>query len=53
MTINIGYEIGDIITVNGVKYEVKGVHIYVDADSNVRKTRIHIGNGKFITIENY
>ena len=52
MNIVVPYKIGDSIEVNGVRYTIRGIHIYITQDSDVIKWRFHIGRGRFVTIEN-
>ncbi len=51
MLINIPYEIGDKITVNGEKKTIKGLHIYLNREEKISNIRAHIGKAKYITIE--
>ena len=51
MTIHIPYEIGEIVKNGGVEHEIKGIHIYVTMTGEVNKIRLHVGNSKFITID--
>lgn len=50
MKINISFEIGDRIFVDGKLKTIKGIHIYVGENGVIKKYRFHIGNSNFITI---
>jgi hypothetical protein len=50
MTIEIPFEIGDTIVVDGVEETIKGVHVYIGNDGRIRKWRLYIGHMRFITI---
>ena len=34
-----------------VEHGIKGIHIYVTMTGEVNKIRLHVGNSKFITID--
>ena len=51
MTLNIPYEIGEEVILDGKKETIYGIHIFIKQDSSVGGYRLHIGNGKFITVE--
>lgn len=52
MQLDVPYKIGDEIEVDGQTFTIKGIHIYITLNSDVIKWRFHIGNGKFVTVEN-
>ena len=52
MKLEVPYQIGDKVLVNGKTEMIRGIHIYVTQNSEVIKWRFHIGGGKFVTIEN-
>ena len=45
MIIDIPFEIGDEITVDGEKVEIKGLHCFVDQEGEVSNVRAYIGTG--------
>lgn len=50
MKINIPFEIGDRIFVDGKLKTIKGIHIYIGENDIIKKYRLYIGNNNFITI---
>ena len=50
MTVDIHYDIGGIITVDGEKQRIEGLHIYISQDGEVSNVRAHIGHGKYVTV---
>lgn len=49
MTVKTQYEIGDKLTINGERYKIRAVHIYV---SNEKQTeRYYLGDAKWLTIK--
>ena len=52
MTINVPYEIGEKVVLNGQQEEIKGIHVFIGIDGDVKKWRFHVGNARFITIAN-
>lgn len=50
MTLDVPYEIGDPIIVDGKIEYVRGLHIFVTVDGKIKKYRIHIGGGRFVSI---
>ena len=51
MKIEVPFHIGDKIEIDGCVEEIKGIHIYVTQNSDIAKWRIHIGRGKFVTVD--
>ena len=51
MLINIPYEIGEKINVNGKNETIKGLHIYLNREEKISNIRAYIGHSKYITIE--
>lgn len=51
MNINIPFEIGDRLIVDGKLKTIKGIHLYIGDNGVIRKYRFHIGNSDFITID--
>lgn len=45
MIIDIPFEIGDEITVDGEKVEIKGLHCFIDQEGEVSNIRAYIGTG--------
>lgn len=52
MKLEVPYQIGDKVLVNGKTETIRGIHIYVTQNSEIIKWRFHIGCGKFVTIDN-
>lgn len=50
MKIDIPFEIGDRIIVDGKIKIVKGIHVFICKNGTVKKYRFHIGDGEFVTI---
>lgn len=50
MLIEIPYEIGDEIIVNGEKAEIKGLHCFVNQTGELTNVRAYIGPGGAITL---
>lgn len=46
MIINIPYNIGDTFE----SKKIKGIHIYVTGDENIKKLRFYFGEHEFVTI---
>lgn len=51
MTIHIPYEIGEMVKNGGVEHEIKGIYLYVTKTGEVNKIRLHVGNSRFVTID--
>lgn len=51
MNIDIPYNIGDHIYVNGKKKTIRGIHIYIINDEMIKKYRFYLG-GEFFTLNN-
>lgn len=49
MTISTKYNIGDIITIAGVEYEIMSMHIYESEETH--SERYYLGRHRWFTIE--
>ena len=52
MVIKTPYEIGDKVVVDGKNETVKGIHVYVKEDGTIAKWRLHLGDGRFVSLPN-
>lgn len=50
MKINIPFELGDRIIVDGKLKTIKGIHVYIGENGKIKKYRFYISNNHFLTI---